>query len=149
METKVMDSKQVVVVVVLVGLTLMSGCTSPGGDGGGGSGAEITFTEDETNGIGIQVDDMGGYDAMWVEAESFEGGYQINEESTVPSVYLGETFGVVGDACFKESHDVECMYQGENLDNAPDPERFSDFERDDTIEVYGLSGGEKTLVDSR
>jgi len=114
-----------------------------GGDGGGQGEADIRFTEEES-GISIQVAAMGGYEAVWVEAESFDGGYQINEESTVPSVYIGTGMnGVVGDACFKESHDAEC------IEGAPDAERFSDVEMSDTIEVYGLSGGEKTLVDSR
>jgi len=153
-----MNTKKAVILVVLSTAVLLSGCVGGGGGTGGGTGggggdggsqgAEISFTQDETNGIGVQVSSMGGYDAIWVELGNVEGGYQINEESDVPSVYVQQTGGgTVGDACFKESHTAECMYQGENLDNAPDPERFSEF--DGSIEVYGLSGGEKTLVDSR
>lgn len=146
-----MNVKSVVLVLLVLTAVLLTGCTSSGGgggDGGGGSGAEVSFTQDETNGIGVQVSDMGEYDAMWVEPGNVEGGFQINEESDVPSVYVQESGqSQLGDVCFKESSDAECMYQGENLDNAPDPERFSEF--DGSIEVYGLSGGEETLVETR
>ncbi|MDZ7687731.1 MAG: hypothetical protein U5J64_03240 [Halobacteriales archaeon] len=145
----------VLIVVLVALLVLSSGCLGGNGDGGidggddgGGSGAEVSFTQDETNGVGVQVSDMGGYDAMWVEPGNVEGGFQINEESDVPSVYVQEGGqSQLGDVCFKESSDAECMYQGESLDNAPDPERFAEF--DGSIEVYGMSGGEKTLIETR
>lgn len=134
----------------------LAGCSSSddsndggvdGGDDGtdGGSGeADIEFTEDETNGTGIQVNSMAGYDAIWVEAEHLDGGFQINYESDVPSLYLSDSgMSSHGDVCFKESYDAECM------DGILDPSRASQIEPDSTIKVFGLADGEKTLIDSR
>jgi hypothetical protein len=150
-----MKAKRVVLLLLVLTAAPLSGCVSgggDGGDGGGGSGADIRFTEhpDTPNELGVRVASMGGYDAVWVELGNVEGGYQINEESEVPNLKIGvgpKTGLPVGDTCFKESHDVECMYQGEDLDNAPDVERF--FEFNGGMEAYGLSGGEKTLIKTR
>lgn len=136
-----MDSKYAVVVVVLLSLTLMSGCTSPGGESGGQSGADISFSEDETNGVGVQVSSMGSYDGIWVEAGNVEGGFEINEARDVPSLYIKSTGPIPVYSCFKESHTAEC------IEGPPDAERFSEF--DGSVEVYGLSGGEKTLIETR
>ena len=136
-----MNPKHIALFVVLLSLAPLTGCTSSG-DGGGGSGAEISFTQDETNGIGVQVSDMGGYEAVWVEPGNVEGGFQINDEREVPGLYLKDIGPItLGDVCFKESHTAECN------EELPDPEIFSEF--DGGIEVYGLSGGEKTLIETR
>jgi|GEM_PF-5745127 len=139
-----MDSKYAVVVVVLLGLTLMSGCTSPGGESGGQGGADISFSEDETNGVGVQVSSMGSYDAVWVEVENLEGGFQIGDEREVPALYISDTGAItVGDVCFKESHDSECT------EGPLASERREELQRDSEIRVYGLSGGEKTVIETR
>lgn len=127
---------------LLVGL---SGCLgNDGGNDGGQSDPEIAFTEDETNGVGVQVTNMGGYDAVWVEHENLDGGFQISETRDVPVLYLSDTGYVqFGDVCFKESHTADC--KGAALDG----ERAAQLSRDGRIEVYGLHDGEKTLVTSR
>ena len=142
-----MKLKKVVALAVI--LILLSGCLNGGTGGpngqdgqGSGQGAEISFTQDETNGIGVQVSSMGSYDAIWVEAGNVEGGFQINEGRDVPSLYIKSVGPIlVYDTCFKESHTSEC------IEGPPDAERFSEF--DGSVEVYGLSGGEKTLVETR
>ncbi|MDZ7687730.1 MAG: hypothetical protein U5J64_03235 [Halobacteriales archaeon] len=131
-----------IVAVAVVALVLLSGCIGGGGDGGQSGGAEISFTQDETNGIGVQVSDMGSYDAVWVESGNVEGGFQINEARDVPSLYLRSIGPIlVYDTCFKESYTAEC------IEGPPDAERFSEF--NGGVEVYGLSDGEKTLVETR
>ena len=138
-----MNIKSVAVVLLVLTAVPLTGCASSGGNGGdGGSGAKVSFTQDETNGIGVQVSDMGGYEAMWVESGNVGGGFEIKGERDVPSLYI-KSIGpiLVYDTCFKESHTAEC------IEGPPDAERFSEF--DGTIEVYGLSGGEKTLVETR
>lgn len=156
-----MKSKHAVLLILVLTAVSLSGCvgggsggSGDGGGGGGGSGVDVRFTEhpDTPHELGVRVASMGSYEAIWVELGNVEGGYQINEESEVPNLKAGLEPGLragvpVGDTCFKESHDVECMYQGEDLDNAPDSERFSEF--DGSMEVYGLSGGEKTLIETR
>ena len=137
-----MNPKRVALLLFLA-TVLLTGCTSSGGSSGQpGSGAEVGFTQDETNGIGVRVSDMGGYEAMWVEAGNVEGGFEIKGERDVPSLYL-KSIGpiLVYDTCFKESHTAECT------EGPPDAERFSDFNGE--VEVYGLSGGEKTLIETR
>ena len=64
-----------------------SGGNGSDGNDGGQSDPEITFTEDETNGVGVQVTNMGGYDAVWVEHENLDGGFQISETRDVPVLY--------------------------------------------------------------
>ena len=136
-----MNSKHVVTLVVLLALT--SGCVSQGG-GNGGSSAEVRFTEDETNGIGVQVSDMGGYGAVWVEVEKLEGGFQIGDEREVPALYVSDTGAItVGDVCFKQAHDSGCE------EGPLESERREELQRDSEIRVYGLSNGEKTLIETR
>ena len=121
-----------------------SGGNGSDGNDGGQSDPEIAFTEDETNGVGVQVTNMGGYDAVWVEHENLDGGFQISETRDVPVLYLSDTGYVqFGDVCFKESHTADC--KGAALDG----ERAAQLSRDGRIEVYGLHDGEKTLVTSR
>lgn len=75
---------------------------------------------------------------MWVEAGGVEGGYKMNKFSTQPGLYIVDNgvitvgFGI----CYKESLDAECgTYSGDPTDFNP------------SVEVYGVKGGEKTLVD--
>jgi hypothetical protein len=140
--------KGVVVVLILVAVT--AGCMGPGsqtgnggGEGGGSGQASVSFTERTPDAggptrIAIQVESLGTYDFMWVEADGVEGGYKMNQSSRQPGVYIADngvtTFGF--GICYKESLTAECgMYSG-------DPTNFNP-----SVEVYGVEGGEKTLVD--
>lgn len=139
-----MKPKHIVLLLLVLTAMSLSGCVSGGngGDSGGQGETDIRFTQDETNGIGVQVSSIGSYEAIWVEAGNVEGGFEIKGERDVPSLYIRSIGPIlVYDTCFKESHTAEC------IEGPPDAERFSEF--DGTIEVYGLSGGEKTLVETR
>jgi hypothetical protein len=87
--------------------------------------------------IGIQVESVGSYDFLWVEVDGVEGGIKMSQPSDQPVLYVADNgMSVVGlGVCYKESLDAECgTYSGKPKDFNP------------SVKVYGVEGGEKTLV---
>jgi hypothetical protein len=142
------------VAIVLILLVVVSGCVGPGsqngnqegtvGNGGGNGGqASVSFTEERMVNegpvnIGIQVESLGGYEFIWVEASGVDGGYMMEETTSQPGLYIADNgVSTVGlGICYKESLSADCgTYSG-------DPASFNP-----SVEVYGVSDGEKTLLD--